>query len=152
LKKKIIFVCTGNTCRSPLAQVFTKSVLKELNEEWEVESAGVAVFAEKAASESARLVAAEYGLDLSGHISRQLMISHLHEADLVLAMTGNHVRAINQRYPDFKQKICALKEFLGDSGDVTDPFGGDLNIYRASSRELRDLTVRLVEKLKNFDI
>lgn len=146
-KRKLLFVCTGNTCRSPLASAFVAALLAG----WEVESAGLAVYESTGASAHAIAVGAEHGLDLKRHISRQLTPEMLLDADLVLAMTSGHAKSIRDSFPRYAGKVYTLKEFLGQPGDVADPYGGGPDIYRTAARELCGLAEQLAEKLRAAD-
>jgi protein-tyrosine-phosphatase len=118
-------------------------------EEWTVESAGLYVHMTAPASKHARLVAEEYGLDLSMHKSRPISQHLLAEADLVLVMTENHRDTLRESTPQFTEKIFTLKEFAGLAGDVSDPFGGGAEQYRQTARELRELVLLVAEKLSD---
>jgi protein-tyrosine-phosphatase len=149
-KKTLLFVCSGNTCRSPLAQVMTSALLAEAGvDDWEVDSAGLAALTSTPASERAIDVAAEQGLDLSQHSSKPLSVQLLEQAQLVLVMTESHKRSLLTAAPQFAAKIHTLKSFAGQSGDVDDPYGGDLHRYREAAGEIHRLITRLVEKIKN---
>jgi protein-tyrosine-phosphatase len=147
MKKKLLYLCSGNTCRSPLAWIFTRELMGTRQDRWTVESAGLYVHTAAPASRHARLVAAEYGLDLSVHKSRPISQQLLAEADLVLVMTENHRDTLHASAPQFTGKIFTLKEFAGLAGDVSDPFGGGAEQYRQTARELRELVLLVAEKL-----
>jgi protein-tyrosine-phosphatase len=149
MKKKLLYLCSGNTCRSPLAWIFTRELMGSRQEEWTVESAGLYVHMTAPASKHARLVAEEYGLDLSMHKSRPISQHLLAEADLVLVMTENHRDTLRESTPQFTEKIFTLKEFAGLAGDVSDPFGGGAEQYRQTARELRELVLLVAEKLSD---
>jgi protein-tyrosine-phosphatase len=149
MKKQLLIVCTGNTCRSPLAKVFSELWLTQAGVDgWGVESAGLAVMASIPASSHAQTVAGEYGADLSNHRSRQVTADMLDCADLVLVMTTHQKSLLLQKLPRMPEKIYTLGKFAGRPGDVSDPFGGSLEIYRQTAEELQELTRLVVEKIQ----
>ncbi|MCW3488875.1 low molecular weight protein arginine phosphatase [Dethiobacter alkaliphilus] len=148
MKKKLLFVCTGNTCRSPLAKVLAEAALKRAHlTDWVVDSAGMQAFSGQSASAGALAVAREMGLDLSLHQSRLLTEELLAQAELVMVMTWTHREALLSAAPQVAGKVHVLKEFVGEDGDVADPYGGGPAEYGYAARELERLIARLVEKL-----
>ncbi|MDP4133926.1 MAG: low molecular weight protein arginine phosphatase [Bacillota bacterium] len=129
----ILFVCTGNTCRSPMAECIYKAITGK-----EAQSAGIAANPGMAASPNAVAVMKEKGYDL-GHISRQVNNDMLDEADTVITLTVNHANLLKKAAPEFSEKIISLYEWAGKKGDVLDPYGGDINIYRACAEEIEEL-------------
>ena len=149
MKKKLLFVCTGNTCRSPLAKVLAEAALAQaVLTHWVVDSAGLTAFPGQSASGEALAVARDSGLDLSLHQSKPLSEKLLAEADLVLVMTRNHKQALLSALPHVADKVHTLKDFVGEDGDVADPFGGGPTQYQQTAQELTRLITRLVEKMK----
>ena len=149
MKKKLLFVCTGNTCRSPLAKVFSEAALAQAEiSQWTVDSAGLFAFSGQSASGEALATAREFGLDLSLHQSKPVSEKLLAEADLVLVMTGHHKQALLSGMPQFVDKVYTLTAFVEESGDVADPFGGGPAEYQQAAQELTRLITRLVEKMK----
>lgn len=145
----ILFICTGNTCRSPLARVLAEEALSGAGlTGWPIRSAGLSAFPGMPASEEARAVAREAGLDLSSHSASPLSEELLAEAGLVLVMTEGHKRALTAAAPAYADKIHTLKEFVGREGDVSDPFGRGAAYYRKTADELHELICLLVEKIK----
>ncbi|MBP2637717.1 MAG: ywlE [Firmicutes bacterium] len=142
---KILLVCTGNTCRSPMAAALLTDMVKKagLDGEVVVDSAGVSAW-QQPASKHAQTIMRQNGLQLDKHYSKQLDVAELREADLVLAMTNAHKRAIFGLLPvaevtGMTGKIYTLTEFAGVTGDVTDPFGGSEAEYYSCAQQLQQL-------------
>lgn len=149
---RILIVCTGNTCRSPMAEVLLAAKLAgdpDLHDS-EVRSAGTGAWDGAPASEGAYLVALERGLDLSGHRARLLTSDQVRNADLILTMSESHVG----RVADLggAEKVHTLPAFAGHPGgirEVDDPVGGEVGRFRAVADVLDDLLDRTVERLRN---
>ena len=136
----IIFVCTGNTCRSPMAEAIAKS----LKPEGVFSSMGVAATGGTPASKNACLVMEEAGLSLDSFKSSKLDKKKLGNAKLVLTMTKGHLNQVRALCP--KSNAHTLAEYAGESGDVPDPFGGDLDEYREIAEKIKALIVSCLEK------
>lgn len=142
-KKKVLFVCTGNTCRSPMAEAIFNRIAKEKGICAEAESAGL--FADGGcASENSVAVLKELGIDIEGRKSRQVTTEMIEKADLVLTMSASHKAALMKLGGD---KVKTLAEYAGAAEDVTDPFGGSAEIYRQCRDLIYDLTEKAVAKL-----
>ncbi len=131
--KTILFVCTANICRSPMAAALLRERLAALglDQEIEVHSAGVYAEAGVRASRLAVSTLAGKGVPLNGHRSQPLVPALLNEADLVLVMEESHRRSIFYLAPQHLGKVYLLSELSGGHADVADPFGGSAEDYRA---------------------
>lgn len=146
--RNVLFVCTGNICRSPLAEALLRRVATERGLEVEVSSAGTGAWDNAPASEGAYLVAFEKGLDLSSHRARLLTREVVQEADLVLTMARHHRARVDELGGG--GKVAVLGEYAGREladAEVSDPFGGNLEVYRDTYTELFDLVAAVAERL-----
>jgi protein-tyrosine phosphatase len=153
----IVFVCTGNTCRSPLAEGLCKKLLAErlscaveqLPERgFVVLSAGVAAMMGGAAAAEAVEVGREYGVDLSGHRSQPLLPELAERAGYLVAMTAGHLWSLAYQYPDLADR-CRLLDPTG--GDLPDPIGCDLQVYRDCARAIAQHLEGLVAEILTKD-
>ena len=135
---RLLFVCTGNTCRSPIAEALARRLAGERSlSEISVVSAGTAAWDGAPASDGALLVAMERGMDLSTHRARLLTRELVSGSDLILAMGPHHLERIEALGGTGKTHLLSAYASRGRSDrSITDPFGGDLDVYRSAFDEL----------------
>lgn len=138
---KILFVCTGNTCRSPMAEYLLNKKAKELSLPVEAKSAGLAAFAGDCVSENAVLAMKKRGIDISAHRARRLTAYDLEESDLVVCMSQSHASAL-----PCKEK-CIVPP-----GGVPDPYGGDERTYDECAASLELFIDALLKELSKIKI
>jgi protein-tyrosine-phosphatase len=146
---RILLICTGNTCRSPMAEVFLQEKIKQgdLADRVRVLSAGLYAGRETPASSGAQAAAAKRGLDLMAHRSRQLLPEYVQAANLVLTMTQSHKAAVTALAPEAADKVYTLAEYAGEQDDVPDPFGCSWEVYEACATAIERLLDRIWDKI-----
>lgn len=142
---KILFVCTGNTCRSPMAAGFMNKAAKENGLDAFAESAGIFAVDGQAATDEAIEAAKRYGVDISAHKATLLNDDMLKSSDLVLTMTQSHKQIL---FPIASEKIYTLNEYAGIDGNIPDPFGGDLDEYVETAEHIAEAIDSVVQRLK----
>ena len=142
--KKVIFVCTGNTCRSPMAEAIFSNLVRD--SDIKVSSRGLVVLFGEPINPKAEIVLKKHDLELVNHRAKGLKESEIDENTLVLTMTQDHKRKIMQSYPG-AINVYTIKEFAGETGDVLDPYGGTLVDYEECFKELARLVKKTVYKI-----
>lgn len=151
---RILFVCTGNTCRSSMAAALAETLRGELPPGVDIEifSAGTAAMRGMPASAHAVAVLAESGIDLSHHRATPLSRELVQQADLVLTMTRHHRQQVLALCPEATGRVFTLAEYAaGQDVDVPDPFGGDREIYRQTARHLQELVRAALQRAAGRD-
>ena len=140
--KKILFVCTGNTCRSPMAAGIFNAYAKKHNIDATAYSAGIFV-TDSIVNKNAIAVMEKAGIDISAHVPMQFSDLFIDEYDLILTMSPSHRDYLISRGAT-STKVYCLCEYVGEDGEVLDPYGGDEVLYAATAENLK----RLVEKIE----
>jgi protein-tyrosine-phosphatase len=145
----LLFVCTGNTCRSPIAAALARQIVDERGlTDLDVSSAGTSAVEGQPASDGAVLVGLERQLDLTDHRARQLTPEYVDEADLILVMGPHHLERVEALGGAGKAYLLIAYSSRGaDVRPVSDPFGGDLEVYRATVEELDAEIRRAVDRV-----
>ena len=150
----ILLVCTGNTCRSPMAEVLMKKqiadrlgcTVEEVDQHGViVASAGVAAMPGGRPSSEAVQVMSDRGLDLSQHLSQPMTDQIATQADLILTMTELHRRTLLAQWPDLAPRTHVIRR---DQGDISDPIGGPVSIYEKCASQINDQLSVWVQELE----
>lgn len=151
--KRILFVCSGNTCRSPLAEAIAHSVLPgRTGFDVEISSAGTSALEGSPASGFSIEVASAHGLDLSKHRARVLDRALVRDADLIVTMGVRHRDTVGALDPDALEYTYLLTNFSDHHhGDVIDPIGSGRDVYERTYLVIRDCIESMAGRLARFD-
>lgn len=141
----IYVICTGNTCRSPMAEAIFHS---ENQGDWEIRSAGIHATDGFDIAENAKICIEEANMPYTS-TSKSVRAGDIEWADYIFTMTDNHKQSLIYLYPEAKSKIFTLKEFSGEGWnmDIQDPFGGQLDLYKQTFNELQEVIGKVSQKL-----
>lgn len=136
--KSVLFVCTANRCRSPMAEALFRALVKERGEsaDWWIESAGVGAIEGEPATENTQQVASERGMDLSGHRSQPATRATIGPFSLILVMEESHRRRLSEAAPELADRVYLLSEIVGQDSDIWDPVGSAIENYRAMADQI----------------
>src|SRR5215212_10233572 len=149
--RRILFVCTANVCRSPMAEAIFNALAEERGLLWRAESAGVAALVDEDITPNARAALDEVGIYTGEHRARQVSEEMMGEADLVLGMGPRHVATLRRRFGGLSERAYALPQYALDvppEEGIPDPYGQTMTAFRASVRQLLEYTEALVGRLE----
>ena len=153
MKKNVLFVCTGNSCRSVMAEGYFKHLVGDQADDFLVGSAGVGTMDGYPASPETQRVMREQGIDVSGHRSRKISAAMVRTADKIFVMEVMHKEAILEQWPEAGEKVHLLTEYSTDQFqrsleiDIPDPIRMPNNFYNNVFRVIRDCVVQIAEEM-----
>lgn len=147
---KIMFICTGNICRSAMAEGMMKKLIKENNIDAEIYSCGIYAETGDYATYNAVEAAKEYGADISNHRATNIRDSKIEEMDIILCATISHKQSVLYLHPELEGKVFTIKEYAkldknGQDMDIKDPWGYDEFVYRKCASEIEECLEKIVE-------
>lgn len=152
IMKKIMFICTGNICRSAMADAYMKK--RVLEEKLPIEICSSGVYAENHAQASYLAIEAmkEYDVDLTGHKATNTQNSNISQMDIILCATTGHKQLLLQMMPNLRERIYTIKEYAYgkecDNLDISDPWGYDATVYRSCANQIVQAIEKIIEKEK----
>lgn len=147
---KVLFVCTGNSCRSPMAKALFKKMAEEQNLHVEVDSCGTATLVGMSASKDAIEALRREGIDISGHKSKPINKELVDWADLIFVMERRHLDRILEDFPEARAKVHLLSKYANDEEkDIIDPIGKPREVYEELLLTLKFYLPKVIERIKN---
>ena len=146
---KIMFICTGNICRSAMAHVMLEDKAKKQNKDIQVYSCGVFAQNGDKSTKEAIEVMKEYTINLENHRATNIRNSDIEQMDIILCATTAHKNNVVNMYPNLEEKIFTMKEYVEypkNDLDIKDPWGFDINTYRRCAKEIEDCIEKMMLK------
>lgn len=145
---KIMFICTGNICRSAMAHKMLEKRIKESNKnDIKVYSCGVYAEDGNIPTYEGITVMKDYGIDLSSHRATNIYSSNIEDMDVILCATTSHKNNVNNMYPELKNKVFTMKEYAGypsNDLDIKDPWGYGIDVYKSCAKEIDECIERII--------
>jgi protein arginine phosphatase len=135
----VLFVCTANICRSPMAMGLLQGIVYDTIVDWRIESAGTWAIEGQPAARFTQQVLLTRGIDLRNHRSRLVSNPMMEQFNLILAMESGHKEALKVEFPFASKKIFTVSQMIDQVFDIIDPIGGPLLDFEATARELTQI-------------
>ena len=139
--KRVVFICSGNICRSPIAEAMLSAMIEKQGLDLEASSAGTLGIEDHAADPDAIKAVGEEGIDLRNHRSRGVSRDIIEDAFAVIVMGPEHEEGLGARYPDTRDSIVRLWEYCPagrEAGEIEDPLGRGLDEFRRIRDVIRE--------------
>lgn len=148
---KVMFVCTGNTCRSAMAKYLFEKIIKDNKKNIDVYSCGIYAESGDVATNGAIEALKKYGIDMTGHKATNINDSDIKEMDLILCATISHKQIVLNMYPNLVGKIYTIKEYAGEGKesqnmDINDPWGYNNLTYLKCAEEIKNSLDKIIQK------
>lgn len=150
---KVMFICTGNICRSAMAEGMLKKMLEDINRnDIEVYSCGIYADTGDYATYNAIEAMRQYDIDIKNHKATNIRESNIKEMDIILCATESHKQNVIYIYPELKDKVFTMKEYANldndkSDMDIKDPWGYDMQIYINCAKEIYECSKKIIEKI-----
>ena len=151
---KIMFVCTGNTCRSAMAHAMLQSKLKDNKNDKDIEVYSCGLYATdgaRASQESIAVLQKTYNIDLNRHRATNIANAHIHQMDVILCATEAHKEMLLETYPNLAEKVYTIKEYAGypkDNWDINDPWGCSYATFKQCASEIDICSNMIIKKIE----
>jgi protein-tyrosine-phosphatase len=146
----VLFVCTANICRSPMAMGLLRAKTQNSREPWRIESAGTWAVKGRPAAEKTRQVLEGHGIQLGQQISRPVTRELLESFNLILTMEQGHKEALQVEFPSLASRVYTLTEMADGFGDIDDPIGGPLEAFEQTFEEIEQILDQGFDKIRRL--
>lgn len=152
---KIMFVCTGNICRSPMAHYYMQKKVKDLKIEnnFLISSCGVFANTGEKSTQNAIEAMKDYDVDLTNHRATNISDTNIEDYDYIITLTASQKQQIKYYYPKLTDKTYTLREFVNKDEiyiDIDDPWGLNLSVYKSCAIEIVEKVDKLIEKIEGM--
>jgi len=153
---KIMFVCSGNICRSPMAHYYMQKRVKDLKleEKFLISSCGTFAYQGEKSTQNAVVAMKDYQVDLENHRATNIFDTNIVEYDYIITLTMSHKTQIEYNFPKLKDKVFTLKEFADEKvmyKDIDDPWGLNLEVYKSCAKEIVENVDKLINNIKGCE-